>query len=633
MRRQSFSILLVMSTLTAPAVFGPGVRAEEAPEASPSPVAMAESTAPESTVPPTASEPAASAPAATPQPAETTPNQNAAGPNQGSAAPGQNSTATNQEPAAPNAEPTPAEAAASETAAPVASAEAGAPAAPETANEPNVRVVTAAYNSGLAAVKANDIAAAAQHLEKAVALAPNDAMAQMLLGYVRLKQENYDGALTALEAAARLDSQLDTRSRAIVQNNIGMAYWNKKQLQNALQFYEKAVAIDSTYADGRYNLAFALLALSRSKDAIPHFTTLLERNPRDPMLHDGLGQSYEGIGDWEKAFASYRRAIALNPKDSSYPLNMGLALLRSDPEDKVPGRRDLAISFLRTAATLNPQNGPAHLHMGLSFLEKKRWADAQASLSRYVALRPDDFVGLFNLALAYDYDARFDDALRVYAQAEALQPRDPSIKNNVGRIHLKRERFDDAITQFKRALQIDPNFLDARHNLALTLTAKAQATGGNLNDANAEWNRLIASASDQLKKPLERDERAEVVVRLASARAALAENYLKANNYAEAAIEYRLLLRLVPNNIEAMSNLGLALYHSQQYAEALKLYDAIVQRDPKNAIAHNNRGVVLEAMNKRADALTSYRRAVEIKPDYSEAKSNRDRLIAGTAVG
>lgn len=517
-----------------------------------------------------------------------------------------------------------------------ATAPAPAPAAPAAApaetppSASNVQAVTQAYNSGVAALRAGNLESAGDYFEKTISLSPDDAMAKMLLGYVRLKQGRYEDALLTLEAAQKTASKLDIRSQAIIHNNIGMAYWNQKDYAKALPAYQQAIALDKTYADARYNLAFALLSQSKGKEALPHFTELAAKNPSDPMLQDGLGQTYESLNDWPKAFAAYKKAIELNPKDSSYPLNLALAYIRSDPNGANKARRDAAIQNLRRASTLNPQGAPAFLQLGLLLIEKKRWPEAQDMLRRYTVLKPDDFLGQFNLALSYDYAGnKFDDALKIYGKAEALQPQDPAVKNNVGRIYLKRKLYNDSIAQFRKALEIDPEFSDARNNLALALSATGDYAG-----SNEEWRKLIAQAGTDLKATgLTTSARNELWGRTISARAALAENYLKSKQYADAALEYRALLKIAPSNVAAMSNLGLTLYHTKDYKAALTAYDSVLKLEPRNAIAHNNRGVVLEALNNRMAALAAYKKAVELKPDYSEAKSNRDRLLAATAVG
>lgn len=514
------------------------------------------------------------------------------------------------------------------------------PAAPTPPDETGERMreVTKSYNSGLAAIRAKKLPEAATFLERAVQLSPDDAMSQMLLGYTYLLQNRTSEALKTLQSAEALNAQLDAHSHAQVQNYLGLAQWNNNEYSNSLHSYNRAVELDPDYADARYNLAFALLARGQENTAIPHFAKLLLASPKDATLYDGLGQAYEGSANWPKAIENYRRAIALDAKNFAYPLHLGLVLVRSDPTGSVKGRRESAVGFLRQALQLNPKAAAAHLQIGLIFLQMKRWADAQKSLQQYVALQPKDSVGVFNLALSYDYGARFNEALKTYAQAAALQPNDASIRNNVGRIYLKRNDLEDAIAQFQQALTLDANSVDARNNLALALTQKEDFP-----NAAKQWRSLIDIAARQMRalpplnspteRPGDKTKRVELSARLAAARAALAENYLKSGAYSDAAQQYRDLLKQNPTNTAAQINLGLALYNTREYASALAAYDALLKREPKNAVAQNNRGVVLEAMKNKAAALTAYKRAIELQPDYTDAKNNRDRLLATTVIG
>ena len=520
--------------------------------------------------------------------------------------------------------------------APVPAAAATAPpvAVPEVASQLDQQ--TASYNEGWNALKAGELDKAGDAFTRVLAIAPTDSMARALLGYVRLKQERYDDALNELQNPQLADATLDAKTRAVVQNNIGTAYWNTKRYALALPAYENAVKLDANYADARYNMALALLSQKRAKEALPHFQKLAKANPRDPLFFDGLGQAYEQTAQWKESFDAYRKAMTLSPNDSSYPFNLAMAILHSDPNGAIKGRHDAAATALRKTIALNPKAAPAFLQLGLILIEKSRWTDAQDILRRYVELVPDDFTGQFDLGLAYDYSASFDDALRAYANAEKLQPNDVATKNNIGRIYLKRKQYDDAVAHFREALALQPDFLDARNNLAMALGEK-----GDLSAANVEWNTLIGATARQLKSlpatktpsAANAKTRAELTARLAAARGALAGNLLRDGKYAEAVSAYKNLLAVSPNNAGARSNLGLALYNTKQYPEAVAAYDQILKSDPKNAVAHNNRGVVLEAMGKKTDAIVAYQKAIALKPDYAEAKSNRDRLLAATKVG
>ncbi|HVF09266.1 MAG TPA: tetratricopeptide repeat protein [Abditibacteriaceae bacterium] len=488
-----------------------------------------------------------------------------------------------------------------------------------------IKEATAAYNNGVVALKKNDLDAAAIQFEQAAALAPTDVRAQMFLGYVRLKQERFDDALAALEAAQALSQNLNATESAQLQNNLGNVYWKKGRHADALAAFGKAVGGDPEYMDARYNLAFALLAQKNYKDALPHFTALLAKNPPDPSLdiaavYDARGAVHEKMGQWSKAVGDYRKATDLDKKEATYAFNLALAMLNS-------GRPNDAIAPLQEVVRRDPKHEQAYLLLGDLYIKRRLWEKAQEALEHYVALRPAEFAGQFNLGVSYDYAGQFAEALRVYAEAERLRPRDPNVRNNVGRIYFKQQNFVEAIAKLQEALQLNPYFHDARHNLALVLTAQ-----GEMEKANKEWKTLIDGLSRAVRNATDKRRRDSLQMRVDAVRGALADNYLKMADYPSAIAEYKQLLLTAPANINARSNLGLALYYTKAYEAAAQEYLEIIKRNPKNAFAYNNLGAVLEAMGKRAEALAKYRQALKLKPDYTEARSNVERLVAGTTV-
>ena len=67
---------------------------------------------------------------------------------------------------------------------------------------------TKAYESGLAAGRAGDIAKAESELERAVKLNPGSAEIQLALGQVLLQRGDYDGAAAHLRIVVRLNPNL-----------------------------------------------------------------------------------------------------------------------------------------------------------------------------------------------------------------------------------------------------------------------------------------------------------------------------------------------------------------------------------------------------------------------------------------
>lgn len=529
---------------------------------------------------------------------------------------------------------------------------ADAPAAPATpstapANSPTDADAKAqaiqAYNAGLDAVRKSDWATGATNFEKAVALDPKDTSSFMFLGYVRLKQEKFDEALTALQTAEKMISPADTAGKATLYNNLGLVYWNKNQPSDAIAAYKKAMDFDKKASDAQYNLAFALLAQKRYADATPHLETLV-KGATDPAmqaaLYDALGEAYENQKNWAGALGAYSKAIEATPKEPAYQLHKGLALINSN-------RKNDAVPYLTEVIKLDPQStdpqsAEAFLQLGAIYIEKRNWPEAQDKLTRYVALRKDDSLGWFNLGVAFDYASSFEKALDAYSKAEKLDAKNAAIRNNVGRIYFKRGKYDDAITELQEALKLDPNSPDARHNLAIVYSEqartlaeqkKADEAKAKYATAEKEWRSLLTAIEPQWRGETDTDRKAQFAALVAGARAGLAENFLNQQDYRNAVFEYKAMLDATPDNTTARINLGLALYYDKKYADSEKVYRDVVQKDKNNATAHNNLGAVLEAQGNKAGALDEYRKAVDLDKNYAEAKNNLDRLVQSTKVG
>ena len=506
-----------------------------------------------------------------------------------------------------------------------------APAPPKAApaDAGSTQSATDAYNKGVAALNRNDLTTAAAEFNTAITLSPTDAGAQMFLGYVLLRQEKYPEALSALEAARNQIARLDAKLQPILFNNLGIAYANNKRENEAVAAYQKAIELSKDeYTDARFNLAFALLAQKKGKEAIPHLLQLREGRKDDKAFQssvfDGLAEAYEAQEDWGQALSAYKQVTILNPTDATARFNFALALSKT-------GRVDDAIEEARKVLKVRVNHEPTLLLLGDLYSRKMDWKNAKDVLSRFVLGNQKEFTAWFTLAVANDYTGDFDAALEDYAKAEALSPQDAAVKNNVGRIYFKRgekdpTKYDLAVGKLKEALALDPSFEDARVNLALVYTAQENWDG-----AIEQWKTYLEGIRVAFGKPnLSSADKASLKAKSLSARSALAEIYLKSGAHANAVKEYRAILGETPDNLDAMSNLGLALYHTKNYTEATTTYREVIKRDPKNAIAQNNLGVVLEARGVREEAIAAYQKALQLKPDYPEAKANLDRLTTTT---
>ena len=169
-----------------------------------------------------------------------------------------------------------------------------------------------------------DTLSAAQCLEKALKLQPNDIEAVYQFGRVRYKQGRMDEAIASFEQVLRSDP-----SRIKAQENLGLSLERYGQLEQALAAYQQAVNLDavaSAHSDRPYLYLGALLVkLGRSQDAVPVLARGLELNPNSGKLHSVLGRAYLNLKRPVEAQHEMEESVQLDPKDG--PSHYALARL------------------------------------------------------------------------------------------------------------------------------------------------------------------------------------------------------------------------------------------------------------------------------------------------------------------
>jgi protein O-GlcNAc transferase len=81
-------------------------------------------------------------------------------------------------------------------------------------------------------------------------------------------------------------------------------------------------------------------------------------------------------------------------------------------------------------------------------------------------------------------------------------------------------------------------------------------------------------------------------------------------------------LKIKPDYAEAHCNLGLTLKDLGQLNDAVASYNKALAIKPDFALAYSNKGIALKALGQLDEAVSSYRKALNINPNYAEAYSN-----------
>jgi tetratricopeptide (TPR) repeat protein len=96
---------------------------------------------------------------------------------------------------------------------------------------------------------------------------------------------------------------------------------------------------------------------------------------------------------------------------------------------------------------------------------------------------------------------------------------------------------------------------------------------------------------------------------------------------AEAEKLYARILKVYPDQFDALHLSGLARLQGGKAGEAHRLITAALKVAPQSPDAHANLGLVLGALKRPADALASFDHALALAPDHLEALGNRGNVL------
>lgn len=154
--------------------------------------------------------------------------------------------------------------------------------------------------------KNTDAAISAYH--SAYLLTPTDIDIFINLGSAFYDKQEYNNALTVYRRALELDP-----TNAKIHCNLGFLHWGKGDIDEAIKEYELSIKYDSTYDIAYNNLGVIYLDdLGRVQQAAELFEKAIHFNPNYALAHYNLGRSVAIKGDKVEAAKLYQIAMDLN---------------------------------------------------------------------------------------------------------------------------------------------------------------------------------------------------------------------------------------------------------------------------------------------------------------------------------
>lgn len=230
---------------------------------------------------------------------------------------------------------------------------------------------------------------------------------------------------------------------------VGYAYENVNRVDSARAAYERAIRLDSTYADAYARLAQLLSTRGAYAEALDHIRDAIRIAPDNLDYRYFLGYLLLQTGDVESASTHLRRVAEARPGHYGAHYNLGRALAHA-------GNAHLAQRHFARADTLQAV--------------EKEIGKLQSRAEVYNE-RPGAWL---DLAEALRRNGRIEEALDAYKVAAYLDPGNDELQANVATLALMSGRAEEAVARLERLVRKDSSLVQAWFNLGIAYTATKQ---------------------------------------------------------------------------------------------------------------------------------------------------------------
>lgn len=271
---------------------------------------------------------------------------------------------------------------------------------------------------GIDRYRENDIPGATAALKKEIALDPKNPTALMWLGVVQLANGDPEDAAVNLDAAAKLKP-----------HDVDILYHRgRAHMLISKESYDQMYQTDPGSWRVHQVLAQSYAEAERQPDAAVECKLAIEMRPKEPGLHQQLGDIYWSENHLDEAEAAYQDELQIDPQSYEAMYKLGVVSLeKSKPE--------VAARLLSEALRRAPESLETHYQLGRAEVQLGQYQPAIRDFSQVVAdpggVEPETVrQSYYQLSRIYqriqqpaEAKLALDNFLRLKQQADAQQSR------------------------------------------------------------------------------------------------------------------------------------------------------------------------------------------------------------------
>lgn len=265
-------------------------------------------------------------------------------------------------------------------------------------------------------------------------------------------KKDYDNALEYFYKSLTLD-----KKNFLAYNNLAMTFWIKNNPKEAIKYFKKSNAACKYYTQPLVNLATVYKQLGDKKSELHYLLKAVKINPNDYLAYYWLGDYYRGEGQYPQAIECYKEVVKINPKFAQAYLNLAICFFETE-------EFNYCLMAVKQYQEYYPKSDYAYLIAAKTNLALCNYVQAKTDIQKAIELNDSREYELELAKIDY-YLSDYDDGV-LLLQKLLSGGETAEIYNYLGLCNYKLKNIDTALSNFSKSIELEASRPIYYYNLA-----------------------------------------------------------------------------------------------------------------------------------------------------------------------
>ena len=321
---------------------------------------------------------------------------------------------------------------------------------------------------------------------------PKHAGASFSRGLLFYREHKYDESLEDYTNLSKIEGDLQDDAYYWMGQILGS---HKDDCKTAVEYYDKAIALNSEYTDAYLSRAECKIELMDYDGTISDAENVLAVNEKNYTAHYYKGKANLELGNIQTAIEDFTKAIELRPRYADPYFSRGTAyLMQAFDKDESHKHQSLtsALENYDAFIDLNKTSPAAYFDRGEVKMELHDYKGAIADFSKAISLDPDDYDAHTMKAICNYHYGYTEQALKEFDAITRMNPEYVNAHFNKGIVLIDLARYEEAIEEFDQVVKKDPEHSDGYEK-----RGEAKFEAGMIDEACEDFNKAAEMGDEE----------------------------------------------------------------------------------------------------------------------------------------